>query len=190
MKKKYTAFDWFVSAFIFVVPAVVSVIIALSVPSDILKNEWARYWVEFVLQVFPKLLDVPAESLDPEVVKFYHAAMLSFVTIWIIPSVSILTIKMGNDRRSDGRFRTKWEMAKSLGGSFVFLIAFWVAFSWGYHDGRGTGLWHSRFSLMFTATLFHLGLLLGVTSFFAQLIEIVVFLKFFNRAVSLKKYFK
>lgn len=175
MKKKYTAFDWFVSAFLFGVPVVVSTMIALLVPSDILRHEWARYWVEFVLQVFPKLLDVPNESLDPDVVKFYHAAMLSFVFFWVLPSVYVLIISLRKAQcGSEKQSRTKKEMAKIWMSSLVFAAVSWSVLSFEYGGGKGAALWYSRFSLIFGGFIFHLGLLMGASAFIAQTIEIFI----------------
>ncbi|WP_150664863.1 hypothetical protein [Pandoraea commovens] len=176
--KKITIIDYLGLICMFGLPLVISMMIAFATPSDILENYWARRWVDVVLQFFPKLLDVPEESKDPQFVVFYHATMLALDVVLSLPMVFIALIKLAKERREGRGGRSVWQTLK-LCACGVLMVAVEVGiFSMGYSDGRGAVFWHSRASLAFGAIIFHFGSLLFLSGTVIVFLELMILFGF------------
>ncbi|MCE4058971.1 hypothetical protein LXM60_01935 [Pandoraea sputorum] len=134
--RRYRFSDYCFAVFFWGGPVVISSMITIFVPSEVLRSEAVRAWSEFVLQVAPKMLNVPAESKDPEFVILYHASMLSsliiFVPIGVFYGLSKLKEKFSDGEGGRGK---KIKIARDfILGLFCVLFS-WAWFSWGYKGG-------------------------------------------------------
>ncbi|WP_374619924.1 hypothetical protein [Pandoraea sp.] len=177
-KKKLTFRDWCFAVFFWGGPIGLSAAISMLVPDDILTHDVARQWVEFVLQVAPKMLDVPVESEIPQVVKFYHATMLSGLVIWVPVLVFVSVNKLIKDRSNgllDGCYK--------LGIIYVIFVSFitdailWSHWGVGYQHGRMSFFWFSRGSLFLLGFLPYLLLFMVLGVGFSKLVELFLFSK-------------
>ncbi|VVE07755.1 hypothetical protein PEP31012_02467 [Pandoraea eparura] len=177
-KKKLTFYDWCLAAFFWGGPISLSAVISLLVPNDILTRDLARQWVEFVLQVAPKMLDVPVESEIPQVVKFYHATMLSSILIWAPALIFVSLNKLKGDcfdGRLIGRYKL-WIIYEIFLGLLTFLIS-WCFFGFGYRYGKMASLWYSRESLFFSGFIPYMMLFVAFGVGFSKLVELFLFSK-------------
>lgn len=177
-KKKLTFRDWCFAVFFWGGPIGLSAAISMLVPDDILTHDVARQWVEFVFQVAPKMLDVPVESEIPQVVKFYHATMLSSIVIWAPALIFASLRKLKRDcfcGRLIGRYKFGIIYAIFL-GLLTSLIS-WCFFGFGYRYGKMASLWYSRESLLFSGFIPYIMLFVAFGVGFSKLVELFLFSK-------------
>ncbi|WP_150697640.1 hypothetical protein [Pandoraea terrae] len=127
----------------------ISTVLSLLIPSDVLTFESARIWVFSILKVAPKLLNVPSESLIPQVVIFYHATMVA-IFIALVPvalfygATVSLRVHVVNIRKFRSKSRMIFSFIISVGALF---FAWLILPGGGYGFGRGELFWYSRITI-------------------------------------------
>ncbi|WP_150738560.1 hypothetical protein [Pandoraea anapnoica] len=145
-----------------------------------MSRDWIRRGVEQLLKFFPRLLDVPEQSRNPQIVVFYHAMMLAVDVVLLIP-VALISLKHRATEHREGRGDISvWKILKlSVCATLMVVMAVGI-FRMGYGDGRGVALWYSRYSLAFAAVIYHLGLLFSLNGAVVVFFEVMVLLRIVN----------
>ncbi|UVA81400.1 hypothetical protein [Pandoraea commovens] len=139
-----------------------------------MNHDWIKRAVEKSLHLFPRLLNVPEGSRDPQVVVFYHAAMLVVDVVLLIPVV-LLSLKYRVTEHREGRGDiSAWKVLKLSACALLMVVMAIGIFRMGYGDGRGVALWYSRYSLAFAAVIYHLGLLFSLNGAAVVIFEMMV----------------
>ncbi|VVE16533.1 hypothetical protein [Pandoraea commovens] len=148
--RAYSLSDYCFSVFFFGGPVAISSILTIFVPGEVMMSCAVRSWTEFVLQVAPKMLEVPVESKDPDFVVFYHASMISSVGVFVPAGFiyCVLKLKSGFGREGLER-RGRIGVVRDLFVCFLGILFSWAWFSWGYKGGGMSDFWKSRETLLF-----------------------------------------